>query len=70
MAIYDSASLSLNLERGLTELSAYKAAVNEAASELVNLVRPRVPNWYPRETRVGFAEEVFLQAATKVREGL
>lgn len=70
MAIYDSASLSLNLERGLTELSAYKAAVNEAASELVNLVRPRVPNWYPRETRVGFAEEVFLQAATKIREEL
>lgn len=70
MAIYDSASLSLNLERGLTELSAYKAAVNEAASELVNLVRPRVPSWYQRDTRVSFAEEVFLQAASKVQEEL
>lgn len=70
MAIYDSSALSQSLERGLTELSAYKAAVDEAASELVNLVRPRVPNWYQREMRVNFAEEVFLQAATKLREEL
>lgn len=70
MAIYDSTSLSHNLERGLTELAAYKSAVDEAASELVNLVRPRVPNWYKREMRVSFAEEVFLQAATRVKEEL
>lgn len=70
MAVYDSAALSLNLERGLTELTAYKAAVDEAASELVNLVRPRIPNWYKRDMRVSYAEEVFLQAATKLREEL
>lgn len=70
MAIYDSSALSQSLERGLTELSAYKAAVDEAASELVNLVRPLVPVRYPREMRVNFAEEVFLQAATKLREEL
>lgn len=70
MAVYDSAALSLNLERGLTELAAYKSAVDEAATELINLVRPRIPNWYPRETRIGFAEEVFLQAASKIREEL
>lgn len=70
MAIYDSTSLSHNLERGLTELASYKSAVDEAATELINLVRPRIPSWYPRETRVGFAEEVFLQAASKIREEL
>lgn len=70
MAVYDSATLSLNLERGLTELSAYKAAVNEAATELVNLVRPRIPNWYTRDVRVSYAEEIFLQAATKVQKEL
>lgn len=48
MAVYDSAALSLNLERGLTELAAYKSAVDEAATELINLVRPRIEEVYLR----------------------
>lgn len=70
MALFDSVALNNELERGVTELVAYKAAVNEAASELINLVRSSVPNWLQRDTRVEFAEEVFLQAATKVQKEL
>lgn len=70
MALYDSESLSNHLERGIAEMAGYKVAVNEAASELVNLIRPSVPSWLQRDTRVAFAQEVFLQAATKVQEEL
>lgn len=70
MALYDSVSLSNRLETGVSEMVAYKAAVNEAASELINLIRPSVPSWLQRDTRVAFAEEVFLRAATSVREEL
>lgn len=70
MALYDSVSLGNHLEKGVSEMASYKVAVNEAASELVNLIRPSVPTWLQKDTRVAFAEEVFLRAASKVREEL
>ncbi len=67
---FDTTILKVQLDEGISHLTYYKTAVNCAAEELVRMVSDAIPNHFNREMRVAFAQEVFLQAATKVQEEL
>lgn len=67
---FDTMILKVQFDDGVSHLTNYKIAVNYAAEELVRMVSDAIPNHFNREMRVAFAQEVFLQAATKVQEEL